>query len=964
MRRGRNKPKRSLVVDDVRRSVQPMVVVCHSGGGGDNHEWIESTEPLCSKKNAWRVWVYNPDINQWWDHISKKNTRASHEPAEGTLCHLVLLYSTHSNRQPEQDRVVHEAALRLGERVEVATVAILQGEAPPEALHSYETAIQTETAVWKANTSDVSMIHASDSQGIKHLWSLQEAFDRPKAPLQWDQVEDICLWPPIVCRWNGRRLRNLYQRLRQGNHPARATKHQDEYVPHTDDAEEIRDAIVDWDSIDHVHSLRRRLEEKMVTLLEDPTCKRIADQVLTARSEDNFAFGRTLAVSASCARPNCDYLVAEQGKGAAAAAAAATLNPLAYATGTQCSCALDKLQILSPLEAAKKKELVIPMGNPMIAMALLPALFLTGAEDDGIQLDPVLGSRRIWEEHLALKASILYVFEGQSKRLWDMAMSVVKTALPKTWDSLFLEPPDEQFLRALMHPDVVDGGRLRRDHGKGRQLLPARFETMARIYSIARFFRSLPMEIFQTTQKDHVCASLSSTMKLSPEQVHAIADVCMCGPFGSEDSMKALRIQDFPPKYTTHGENDTNQQADTEIMGMLALFLQRDRQSYRDSSTGKVCDLSPIASCTSHILADCAMYCGAIRWLSDNEQELEGLWTCLSCLHRWQRRQKYEAFQARKCMHPLTLIPFSREEYYDPIEWDNITEATGGNFNKLGTEYYYGECSSEGCRRIAPAVARAGACAETDGIPLDDFPETVTLTDESVLGLKATLKSLGPLGANNIVTSSSLEQFFDSEEKLAMLPDPIRRRVRNCIDKSRYILPRGMPVCDTCSFSSDLIDEYCPYCATGFDPIFACVHYHCPRCHKHFCKACLGIEGIHFHGVYSKKDHICWAILGNRYAYKNKGLCAKCGKERPWPSNYALKSAGPEIHQKVMGMGGKEISLEESVNLQKDNLATFTSRYKEAVEVFKSCSHTVELGETYCHCGSGVDADQYDGGDY
>jgi hypothetical protein len=713
-----------------------------------------------------------------------------------------------------------------------------------------------------------------------------------------------------------------------------------------------RTIIMDWDSLVHAHSLRQRFEEKMETLLADPDCKRTADHVLTTTTveEGNFVFGRTLALSKSCASPNCHYLVAAHGS---------ILNSLAYATGKDCSGALDRLQIIYPTELDNKNRLAIPMGNPMITTRLLPALFLTGAEDAGTHLDPVLGSRRIWQEHLALKVSIMYVFEGQSAKLWDMAMSVVRTALPKAWDLLFLEPPDEVFLRALLHPDVVDGGRLRREHGNGQQFLPSRFEAMARIFSLARFFRTLPRAILETTQEYSVRLSLSLTMKISPEQVNAITAKCMAGAFRADDCLAVLSIQDSHEKSARNSEKDTKKEVSTEILGMLALFLHRDRQRYRDTSSGKIPD--PIASCTSQILADCAMYCGAIRWLSENEQDEDGLWTCLQCLHRWQKRDKRDALQARKLMHPTKLIPFTREEYYDPEEWDSIMEATGGEINKLGIDFYWGECSTEGCRRISPAVARAGACAETDGVPLDDFPQTIALADESVLSLRTTLNNIGALGANNTVTSSNLEKFFDSEEKLAMLPEPIRRRVRNCIDKSRYILPRGV-LCQICSIPADAIDEYCPYCGTGFEPVFACVHYSCPQCQKHFCKACLGIDGIHFHGVYSQANHVCWRVLGNRYSYHNKGLCAKCGKERPWPKSHALVSAGPMICQKAIAMGG--MTLDEQVSLQADNLARFTSRYKEAVEIFDRCSHTANLGDTYCHCGPGVNADDVDGGDY
>jgi len=116
-----------------------------------------------------------------------------------------------------------------------------------------------------------------------------------------------------------------------------------------------------------------------------------------------------------------------------------------------------------------------------------------------------------------------------------------------------------------------------------------------------------------------------------------------------------------------------------EVLGMLGLFLNRDRKSLRDASRFDPYDLEAHPY-TTKALADCAMYCGTIRWLSEDDKDEEGIWTCLLCLHRWQKRGPREAYQTRKLMHPMTLIPFSREEHYDVDDWDNIMKATSGAY--------------------------------------------------------------------------------------------------------------------------------------------------------------------------------------------------------------------------------------------------------------------------------------------
>ena len=188
------------------------------------------------------------------------------------------------------------------------------------------------------------------------------------------------------------------------------------------------------------------------------------------------------------------------------------------------------------------------------------------------------------------------------------------------------------------------------------------------------------------------------------------------------------------------------------------------------------------------------------------------------------------------------------------------------------------------------------------------------------------------------------------------LQGPLRRRVRNCIDKSTYILPRGL-LCNKCgSIPNDAIDDYCPYCGLGFEPVFACIHYTCPQCKKHFCKACLGIDGIHYKGVYNASSHVCWRILGNRYSYHNEGFCAKCNKKRPWPKTHALVSAGPSILRKAMDWGDEGIPLANAIKMQAPNLKAFTERYRQGVDIFLNCSHTTHLGPKFCHCGDNVDA--------
>jgi hypothetical protein len=292
----------------------------------------------------------------------------------------------------------------------------------------------------------------------------------------------------------------------------------------------------------------------------------------------------------------------------------------------------------------------------------------------------------------------------------------------------------------------------------------------------------------------------------------------------------------------------------------------------------------------------------------------------------------------------MKMTPFTRSEYYKPEEWDAVMDATKGDIGLLGRDFYWGACS---CGRLCQAVPRSGACAETDGVSILDFPKTCTLSDGSTLRLRQVLLALGELGPNRTVRSEVLEKYFDAEEKLMCLPGQVQRRTRNCIDKSTYLLPPEI-FCDRCDVDA-AVHDYCPYCGTGFEPVFACIHYECPRCLKHFCKACQGIEGIHFYEVYDENEHVCWKLLGNRHYYRNKGECSQCGKERPWPKSHALKTAGPEISAKARALGA-EMPLETAVQLQSKALAKFTSTYEEGVHIFTKKSHTKGVGGNYCYC--------------
>jgi hypothetical protein len=489
------------------------------------------------------------------------------------------------------------------------------------------------------------------------------------------------------------------------------------------------------------------------------------------------------------------------------------------------------------------------------------------------------------------------------------------------------------------------------------------WENMARIYTLSRFIRTLPVSMANTMKnhsvKNHsVQRAVASVMKVSRECLGAV--VVLVGQTGKVfDQQLCENVLQTNQKTQTNsgtpsdariaaGDNEFTLEA-MEALGMLSVFLKRDRTTLSNAPVESAAAAAgqDWSFFSSKILIDCAMYCGEVRWLPKEDEDEDGLWTCLTCLHRWQKRGPCHAYQPRKLLHPMKMTPFARTEYYDPKEWDAIMEATKGDIGRLGRDFYWGSCA---CGRLCQAVPRSGACAETDGMPLLDFPETCTLSDGSTVRLRQSLKALGDLGLNRTVRSDVLEKYFDSEEKLMYVPDHIRRRTRNCIDKSTYIVPPDI-ACDRCSVVNQ-VDDFCPYCGTGFQPIFGCLHYNCPRCNKHFCKACHGIHGLHFNGVYNASSHVCWALLGNRSSYQNKGQCATCGKERPWPESHALKSAGPEIMAAARTLG-QEMELQTAIQLQAGALAIFTDKYNEGVRIFKTCSHTESMGWSYCRCGAG-----------
>ena len=942
MRRGRQKGKSTNSVasntgrEDFRKSTTPIAVICHSN-------WTSKTETFCSKAGRWKVIVHNPDTGKWWDRL-QKSSRIRHGPPES--CHAIVVYQ---HQDDVNNEMTQKAIKLLGERSEISSVTLLDG--PPIMCEELEGADKPIFIV-------ENQLLLCSFMELRRLWAFQDAHDvklESTRQIEFQQVPQVCQeWSCLKWRWNGPRLKDLYQRLRYDAEEEKDCVH----------AEEEKAGYQGVLGYSKIFKLRRDLEEKALLLLANPETENVADFVLGGGATKNDSlFGRIHASAIASVSltlgENARYLIVSPQR-----KETPTLNAYDYATASNCTKIMEQLKFVSGLELTRKEQFAIPVGSSaMTTVSLIPALFPTGIRYDRISdnFDNVLGSRRVWEEYIALKASIVYLFQGRPGPVWDLTMQVVKDALPRTWDLLMKEAPDEVFLQALLHPDVVEAGRFLRRHkesnGTITTFVPSSFDAMSRIFALARFVRTLDAP--KTTLDDMaVKGAIACTMKVSQEQVEAVIQACKFGPLSVDVCENILRIE----QPTT--QNQQSKMSDgsditsrvMEVLGMLGIFLNRDRKSQHDFSRfGPSCtNVKPCA--TTKALVDCAMYCGSIRWLSENDSEEEGIWTCQPCLHRWQKRGPREAYQTRKLMHPMTLTPFCREEYYDGKEWDNIMEATRGEISKLGKEFYWGNCSIAGCGRVCQAVARHGACSETDGVPLDDFPETVVLNDGyETVQLRRSL-SPGAFGLQNIVTSDILEKYFDSEEKLMYLQGPLRRRVRNCIDKSTYILPRGL-LCNKCgSIPNDAIDDYCPYCGLGFEPVFACIHYTCPQCKKHFCKACLGIDGIHYKGVYNASSHVCWRILGNRYSYHNEGFCAKCNKKRPWPKTHALVSAGPSILRKAMDWGDEGIPLANAIKMQAPNLKAFTERYRQGVDIFLNCSHTTHLGPKFCHCGDNVDA--------
>ena len=1022
---------------EFRKSVQPLVVICHS-------DWTNRhSECLCSKSNQWSVLVYNPDTNKWWDRL-QTSSRVRHGPPTtgATTCHAIVVHDGFSNGDDNTRNLPQKALKFLGEGMEIATVALL-GPTPDGIQEELEEALAPQRIrMWPQSS-----LLSSNYQELRSLWTFQDAHENiePIADLPIPrQVEQVCQhWSSLSWRWKGRQLVDLYRYLRQ---PRRGEPQimdgQDQNAKKDETEKESKEETLnneyknDKNSTKHGaknsqslvemalqhYPLRRKTERKLALLLENPDTQRVADLILTqgvaTRQGDPNLFGRVHAAACSAALRLgivAEYLIVGSTLSSKAKNGDTTtctlLNAYQYATASQCTPALEQLKIV-PCQDVPSNKFCLPLliGNArMITVTLLPALFPTGVQDDSTMMmsttannaafDCVLGSRRIWPEHVALKAAILYIFQGSPGAVWDLMLDVVKSALPRTWEILWRdEVPDENFLRALFHPDVLEAGRLERHPpGNGGTAIPSlssttdnsqrsipwHFLVLSRLYALSRFVRTLDKPDMQIKDPT-VCQAVASTLKVHVKQVEAIVQEANKSSSSSTLSArtceKILRMQlgDQSYKSMRAAGDGTKMTPDAmEVLGMLGLFLSRDRKSLTDANrieplygdgANNLDDVQELQQkyTTTMALADCAMFCGAIKWLSEDDEGEEGIWTCLHCLHRWQRRGHVrEALQTRKLMHPMTLTPFTRQEYYNPLEWDHIQEVTNGNISLLGVEFYWGPCSTEGCGRLCPAVARSGACAEMDGIPLNDFPATVVLNTDDDSGqretipLRRSLEVLGRLGVNRTVTSTSLELYFDSEEKLLYLPGPVRRRVRNCIDKSTYILPRGI-LCDKCgAVPDDAIDEYCPYCGTGFEPIFACIHYTCPHCRTHFCKACLGIQGMHFNNIYSATDHVCWRLLGNRYSYHNKGYCGCCRKERPWPASHKLVLAGHEIRKEALS-NRREMPLSTAIQMQASNLRVFTNHYDAAVKIFENCTHTIDLGKNYCHCGPTSGAANYD----
>jgi hypothetical protein len=666
MKRGKTKggQQRSNLQGQTRQNTHPIIIICHS-----QDPWLSNNEAaasFCSKGTTtttrWQVIVHHPDVGQWWDRL-EKHKRLRNGPPSNELCHVLVVYQPPATVQQgdgrQRNEQVHTAALHMGEKVEIASVALMH---PPDGVQE-----QLDMALGGIANCSVLVVDPTLTQNdvaMRHLWSFQDSHSHPRSKLRIDQVTEVCEWDPLLWRWNGPRLRDLYLRLKlveDDNGTVGSSK---------DDSIEATAPLRSNDDLHdrsiRLHRLRREMEQKAAMLLRDPVCEFVADYILGA-SPDPLMFGRVHALlTYNVPADNAKYLCVTT------AAKACLLTAYQFVTATDCSTAIGQVAVV---DSQPKGQFSIPLGNPMITMALLPALFPSTPvrhqpeqqKQKQLRFDSTLGSRRIWTEHMALKASILYLFEGTPGRLRDLAHEVVGTALPTVWSMLFRDPADESLLRALFHPDVMDLGRLSRNLGSTNEhdsrLIPMDWENMARIYTLSRFIRTLPVSMATTMENHSVHRAVASVMKVSRECVGAIVAARQIGKVFDQQlcetvlqtNQKTQTLSGTPSDARmAAGDNEFTLEA-MEALGMLSVFLKRDRTTLSDAPVeSAAADAGQDWSFfSSKILIDCAMYCGEVRWLPKEDEDEDGLWTCLACLHRWQKRGPCHAYQTRKLMHPM-----------------------------------------------------------------------------------------------------------------------------------------------------------------------------------------------------------------------------------------------------------------------------------------------------------------------